>query len=603
MAKHPTLNIIAVTDKGFAAQRVVFYSYTESPTVVTFTYIGAYSNAEWAANPFDVAFYPNGDVAVCGNSSNGVGAYAIRLTGAYDALTFVERFFYSAAGTVTGLDVDLVTGNVFVARASAHCIDEYNGTSLVNTYGEPGVHDTATGYLNSPGDISVWRPAGGPPKLIVADTLNNRIVIFNIVSSNSVFMTFGGSGTSFGQFSLPYSVYGGTRLAIADTSNRRIQFFELDMTNIDSNRDGIPDWWAEENELDPLDPGLAGADPDEDGLTNLEEFELGTDPNDPDTDGDGLNDGYEVELGTDPLDPNDPDKTQVWITGGTVFDESVTAIQMLSLLIFEFPANDVIFQVSGYLPGAVEGPATVTIPAGTNVGQLAFYALNGPTNCTLTFTQSPAGTFNPTNFAFSVRNVAPSDVEATADAYVVVEGDSLVFTGTATDPSNDVLTYAWTFSDGSPTLFGTVVTNTFSTAGMVTVTLTVSDPDGGSGTDAFELLVEDPEPVTIVFTAISHQAVSFQIPTSAISHSFLVQTAPALAPGLPVWTPWLFIDSQHLLDGGPFMADNLLPPPAQVEATSADNGNGTTTVTFDITSLHDSESVLFFRVSVQDDPF
>jgi len=46
-------------------------------------------------------------------------------------------------------------------------------------------------------------------------------------------------------------------------------------------------------------------DPDGDGLTNQEEADLGTDPNDPDTDDDGLLDGDEVNIhGTDPLDPD-----------------------------------------------------------------------------------------------------------------------------------------------------------------------------------------------------------------------------------------------------------------------------------------------------------
>ncbi len=43
-------------------------------------------------------------------------------------------------------------------------------------------------------------------------------------------------------------------------------------------------------------------DPDRDGLTNLQEFQQGTDPNNPDTDGDGLNDGDEVnKYHTNPL--------------------------------------------------------------------------------------------------------------------------------------------------------------------------------------------------------------------------------------------------------------------------------------------------------------
>jgi hypothetical protein len=45
-------------------------------------------------------------------------------------------------------------------------------------------------------------------------------------------------------------------------------------------------------------------DPDGDGLSNNDEAELGTDPNNPDTDGDTFSDGVEVSAGTDPTDPS-----------------------------------------------------------------------------------------------------------------------------------------------------------------------------------------------------------------------------------------------------------------------------------------------------------
>ncbi len=50
--------------------------------------------------------------------------------------------------------------------------------------------------------------------------------------------------------------------------------------------------------------GHDGDDPDNDGLTNLQEYLLGTDPTNPDTDGDGIPDGQEVALGRDPLVPD-----------------------------------------------------------------------------------------------------------------------------------------------------------------------------------------------------------------------------------------------------------------------------------------------------------
>jgi hypothetical protein len=45
------------------------------------------------------------------------------------------------------------------------------------------------------------------------------------------------------------------------------------------------------------------ADPDTDGLTNLQEYLLGTDPNNPDSDSDGADDAREAAVGSEPLDP------------------------------------------------------------------------------------------------------------------------------------------------------------------------------------------------------------------------------------------------------------------------------------------------------------
>lgn len=78
------------------------------------------------------------------------------------------------------------------------------------------------------------------------------------------------------------------------------------MTSGDSDDDGLPDDYERANGLNPNDPVDAFEDADGDGLTNIEEYELGTDVNDADTDGDGLADGEEVNGGdsgvvTDPL--------------------------------------------------------------------------------------------------------------------------------------------------------------------------------------------------------------------------------------------------------------------------------------------------------------
>jgi len=106
----------------------------------------------------------------------------------------------------------------------------------------------------------------------------------------------------------------------------------------DMDGDGLPDDYEVANDLDPNDPIDAFEDMDGDGLSNLEEFQAGTDLNNADTDGDGIsdweelnagvdgfitnplladsdgdgiNDGLEVGAGTDPTDSNSRDLTNV----------------------------------------------------------------------------------------------------------------------------------------------------------------------------------------------------------------------------------------------------------------------------------------------------
>jgi hypothetical protein len=52
-----------------------------------------------------------------------------------------------------------------------------------------------------------------------------------------------------------------------------------DVTDLDDDNDGMPDTWESQNGLNPLDSTDASADPDEDGVTNLEEYQNDTDPN------------------------------------------------------------------------------------------------------------------------------------------------------------------------------------------------------------------------------------------------------------------------------------------------------------------------------------
>jgi YVTN family beta-propeller protein len=102
---------------------------------------------------------------------------------------------------------------------------------------------------------------------------------------------------------------------------------------------GVPDDWAIAHGLDPNDPAMPFEDPDHDGLTNLQEFQNGTDPHNPDTDGDGITDGQEVLiyhtnpllLSTDGTGIPDGVEVQTGTLGGSLNSKLAAALKTLEV--------------------------------------------------------------------------------------------------------------------------------------------------------------------------------------------------------------------------------------------------------------------------------
>ncbi len=91
----------------------------------------------------------------------------------------------------------------------------------------------------------------------------------------------------------------------------------------DADIDGMPGLWEEAVGLDQDDPGDADTDLDDDGLTNLGEYENGTDPAWPDSDLDGTTDGDEVLQGTNPKDPSKKPVAEWFVLTGNLGPEEV----------------------------------------------------------------------------------------------------------------------------------------------------------------------------------------------------------------------------------------------------------------------------------------
>ena len=194
--------------------------------------------------------------------------------------------------------------------------------------------------------------------------------------------------------------------------------------------------------------------------------------------------------------PDDNQSPAVAATNATVtVDEGMTATNTGT---FSDPDGD-----------AVSLTASVgTVTPGNGTWSWSYATTDGPSQGgTVTITGSDAlGGSTGATFTLVVNNVAPT-VQAGSDASVV-SGQSYSLSGTFSDPGVDDNPWNWTIawgfgtnSTGSTNTQAAAITASrrFCAAGTYTVTLSVTDKDAGTGSDALDVTVSH-VPVTIDIT-------------------------------------------------------------------------------------------------------
>ena len=219
--------------------------------------------------------------------------------------------------------------------------------------------------LSNPGDTAQLTVTGTYADGSIQDlTAGTKGTLYNI--SNPAIATIAPDG-------LVTAVSSGTAV-IQAVNEGTAGIINIQVVLAGASHGGIPDSWAIEHGLDPNDPAMPFEDPDHDGLTNLQEFQNGTDPHNPDTDGDGLSDGQEVLIyhtspvlfSTDGTGISDGIEVQTGTLGGTLSQKLAAALQSLEVKPASFVLNvntiqDLASQQLTVLGHLIDGKTTIDL--------------------------------------------------------------------------------------------------------------------------------------------------------------------------------------------------------------------------------------------------
>lgn len=218
-------------------------------------------------------------------------------------------FILGNSRTVIGFDIDesgLVTSNNgfydFVANGFARFISVSSDESSIvsgNRY--------ISSFFDAPYSSMIPSPAALEDTAVLEDfTWLSDIAIGHFRSNETSYIGVFSTdiSNSIAAYELEHDVHNILTSDLGVTAVIQVQN-GYDIVNIgvegDEDNDGLPHWWEASHGFDISNGADAALDSDSDGLSNLQEYQILTDPLNSDTDGDGLTDGREVlELLLDP---------------------------------------------------------------------------------------------------------------------------------------------------------------------------------------------------------------------------------------------------------------------------------------------------------------
>ncbi len=285
LALHPRLPRLAVADTK--NNRIVVLSIAPNGALTwLFSFGGsALGLSNNLAKPQGVAIDPDGYYWVADTGNNALKAFDP--SGVYQS-------------TVAGLGLKQPQAVSVGSNYITYVADTGSNRVVVLDYWLNRIGDltgTAGEALSLPSDVQLG--VGG--RIYVADQDNHRVAVF---SSNLTFAAdYGTFGSGAGQLDLPRGLWPTTDdglLYVADTYNNRVVRMR---TMLDLDGDGMDDVWEDLHGLNSNDPSDALLDPDGDGVTNLGEYRVGTDPHKFDTNGNGASDLWDMLNGYNPAGP------------------------------------------------------------------------------------------------------------------------------------------------------------------------------------------------------------------------------------------------------------------------------------------------------------